>query len=398
LAGCTYSRRVFLWRDLEWGAHDRWVDRPARQELRFVRAADGTRIAYARRGSGPVLVRAAHWLSHLEYDWLSPIWRDFLAELGEGRTLVRYDERGTGLSDRDVGDLSFEAMVGDLEALVDALDLRRFALLGMSQGGAISLAYAVRHPERVNALVLCGAYARGHDHPDRPNAQRVEADLLLRLIEVGWGTPDPKFRRVFANMFLPDASPSQLTAFDALQRQSATPDVALRLRAMFGGIDVLDLCPRVAVPTLVMHVRGDGVVPFEEGRLVAALVPGAELVALEGRGHILVPGTPGFAAFFAELRRFLGAHGQARPGPMGPAPGDPADSIAVLSRREREVLALVAAGRTNVEIAAELSLSVRTIERHLSNSYAKLGIEGKTARAAAAARFSRWASLVASRG
>jgi pimeloyl-ACP methyl ester carboxylesterase/DNA-binding CsgD family transcriptional regulator len=366
------------------------MERPGRQELRFVVARDGTRLAYARRGSGPVLVRAAHWLSHLEFDWLSPIWRDFLTELSQGRTLVRYDERGTGLSDRDVGDLSFEAMVGDLEALVDALGLARFALLGMSQGGAISIASAARHPERVSALVLCGAYARGHQHPDRPDAQRTEADLLLRLIEVGWGTPDPKFRRVFANMFLPDASPSQLAAFDALQRQSATADVALRLRAMFGGIDVLDLCPLVRVPTLVLHVRGDGVVPFEEGRLLAALIPGAEFVALEGQGHILVPGTPASAGFFEELRRFLAAHGAELNRPTDQPVGDRDGALALLSPREREVLALVAAGRTNDEIARELGLSARTVERHLSNSYAKLGITGKAARAAAAARYSRW--------
>jgi pimeloyl-ACP methyl ester carboxylesterase/DNA-binding CsgD family transcriptional regulator len=359
------------------------------QELRFVVAPDGVRLAFARLGSGSVLVRTAHWLSHLEYDWVSPIWRGFLEDLSVGRSLVRYDERGTGLSDRDAADLSFEAMVADLEALVDALELQRFALLGMSQGGAISIAYAARHPDRVSALVLCGAYARGHAHPDRPASQREEADLLLRLIEVGWGTADPKFRRVFASMFLPDATAEQLAAFDVLQRQSATPDVALRLREMFGRIDVVDLCPLVTAPTLVMHVRGDRLVPFEEGRLLAAGIPGARFVALEGRSHILLPGTPAYASFFTELRAFIAEQPGAESAAFVRADERTHLPIDRLSARELEVLALVAEGSTNLAIASALSISPRTIERHLANVYAKLGLEGRSARAAAAAQFAR---------
>ena len=179
------------------------------------------------------MVRAAHWLSHLEFDWQSPVWHDFLTELMEGRTLVRYDERGTGLSDRDAADLSFEAMVNDLELIVDAIGLERFSLLGMSQGGAISIAYAVRHPERVSALVLCGAYARGHAHRGRSAQQLEEAQVLLEMIRVGWGTQDPKFRRVFASMFLPGGSSEQFDAFDDLQRVSASPDTAYRLRRIW---------------------------------------------------------------------------------------------------------------------------------------------------------------------
>jgi pimeloyl-ACP methyl ester carboxylesterase/DNA-binding CsgD family transcriptional regulator len=356
------------------------------QELRFVTAPDGVRLAYARHGSGPVLVRAAHWLSHLEFDWLSPIWSDFLGELGLGRTLVRYDERGTGLSDRDPAVLSFEAMVGDLETLADALDLRRFALLGMSQGGAISVAYAARHPDRVSALVVCGAYARGHAHPDRPLLQREEAELLLQLIKLGWGTADPKFRRVFASMFLPDATPQQLAAFDLLQRQSASADTAFRLRSMFGAIDVVDLCTLVSVPTLVLHVRGDRVVPFEEGRLLAAAIPSARFVALDGRSHILLPGTPAYAMFFTEVNAFL-AENSGESAAFVERPGDDG-SIARLSDREREVVALVAEGTSNDEIARALGVSPRTVERHLANVYAKLGLQGKSARAAAAARLS----------
>jgi pimeloyl-ACP methyl ester carboxylesterase/DNA-binding CsgD family transcriptional regulator len=371
----------------------RHVSDRVNQEVRLLTASDGVRIAFARTGTGPPLVRAAHWLSHLEFDWESLVWSDFLTELATRRTLVRYDERGTGLSDRDVADLSFEAMVGDLESVVDELGLERFALLGMSQGAAISIAYAVRHPERVAAMVLCGGYARGHAHRGRTPEQQRDAELLLQLIRVGWGTPNPKFRRVFATMFLGDSTPARYEAFDELQRVSATPDAAYRLRSMFAGIDVTPICGQVRTPTLVMHVRDDGVVPFEEGRLLAALIPRSRFVSLDGTSHILVPGSPAWERFFQELRGFLESvasddDGAAVPGTARPSGlADPA--LESLSRREREVMRLVADGRTNAEIASALGISPRTIERHLSNVYAKLGLEGKAARAAAAARVSR---------
>jgi pimeloyl-ACP methyl ester carboxylesterase/DNA-binding CsgD family transcriptional regulator len=361
------------------------------QQVGFVAARDGARLAYARLGEGPPLVRAAHWLSHLELDRWSPVWHDFISELSQGRTLIRYDERGTGLSERDVADVSFEAMVSDLERIVDGLRLERFSLLGMSQGGAIAIAYAARHPERIDALVLCGAYARGHRHAGRSRHQREEADLLLELIRVGWGTADPKFRRVFATMFLGDGSPALYEAFDQLQRVSASPQTAYRLREMFGTIDVTGECETVRAPTLVMHRRDDAVVPFEEGRLVASLIPGARFVPLEGRSHILLPGEPAFQAFFEALGAFLPtASGAAPSSRRGGRGRDPA---ATLTPREREVMALVIEGRSNAEIAAEMFLSDRTVERHLSNVYAKLGLGGKAARAAAAARMAQFGEL-----
>jgi len=354
------------------------------QQIRLLTASDGARIAFARTGTGPLLVRAAHWLSHLEFDWESPVWSDFLRELSADLTLVRYDARGTGLSDRDTPDLSFEAMVGDLESVVDELGLGRFVLLGMSQGAAISIAYAVRHPERVSGMVLCGGYARGHAHRGRAPDQQKDAEVMLELIRVGWGTPNPKFRRVFATMFLPDGTAAQTDSFDALQRASASPDVAYRLRRMFDGIDVTGICGQVRTPTLVMHVREDAVVPFDEGRLLAALIPGSRFVPLPGRSHMMVPGVPAWDRFFGELRAFVAA-----PDPPGVGGPTPDLALASLSGREREVMQLVAEGRTNAEIADALVVSPRTVERHLSNVYAKLGLEGKAARAAAAARISR---------
>jgi pimeloyl-ACP methyl ester carboxylesterase/DNA-binding CsgD family transcriptional regulator len=305
------------------------------------------------------------------------VWHDFLSELASGRTLVRYDQRGTGMSDRDVADLSFEALVRDLESVVDALQLERFTLLGMSQGGAISIAYARRHPDRVAGLVLCGAYARGHADRRRTRQERAEADVLLELIRVGWGSKDPKFRQVFAAMFLPDGSAAQHEAFDQLQRVSATPEVAYRLRRTFSTIDVSADCAGVRVPTLVMHVRDDQVVPVAESEFLARCIPGARFVALEGSSHILLPGQPAFRRFFEELDQFVS---------RASSTGHPIDP---LSNREREVMALVADGKSNAEIAETLSLSPRTVERHLSNVYEKFGVEGRSARAAAAARISR---------
>jgi len=358
------------------------MPRAARSDTRgFVSSRDGARIAYVRQGSGAPLVRAAHWLSHLEFDWHGPVWHNFLERLTSVATLVRYDQRGTGLSDREVADVSFESLVDDLEALVDALDLPRFTLLGMSQGGAISIAYAVRHPERVQGLVLCGAYARGHAHPDRPAQQRQEADLLLELIRVGWGTADPKFRHVFANMFIPDATDELVAAFDQLQRVSASPEMAFRLRTTFGAIDVQDLCRRVEAPTLVMHVINDGVVPFAEGTHLASLIPDARFVPLAGDSHILLPGRSAFRRFFEELTAFLNA--------VDRRGMHPDQTGAPLSARERQVMALVVTGKSNDEIASSLGISPRTVERHLSNVYVKLGVEGKGARAAAAASLAR---------
>jgi pimeloyl-ACP methyl ester carboxylesterase/DNA-binding CsgD family transcriptional regulator len=349
-----------------------------RQEVRFCVAPDRCRIAYAVHGNGPPLVRTATWLTHLEFDWESPVWRHWLDGLGEAHTVVRYDERGCGLSDRDVEALSLEARVADLGAVVDAVGLERFALLGMSQSGPVAVAYAARHPERVSRLILFATYARGRLMRDPSPAAREQAQLMISLIRMGWGQGEPAFRRLFTTLFIPDANAEQMEWFDELQRVTTEPETAVRIRRARNDDDVTREATQVCCPTLVMHARGDSLVPFSEGRLLATLVPGARFLPLESRNHILLADEPAWASFRAELRTFLGPTG--RP---------PLDALGGLSDRELDVLALVAEGLSNDELAARLHLSVRTVERHLSNIYTKLGVSGKAARAAAAARFVR---------
>jgi pimeloyl-ACP methyl ester carboxylesterase/DNA-binding CsgD family transcriptional regulator len=324
-------------------------------------------------------VRAPSWLTHLEFDWESPLWRHWLDGLAEGHTVVRYDERGCGLSDRQVEDLSLDARVADLEAVIDAAGLERVDLLGLSQGGPAAIAYAARHPERVDHLVLYGTYARGRLRRDPSPSEREHAELMISLIRMGWGQGKPAFRRLFTTMFIPDASPEQMEWFDELQRVTTEPETAVRIRQARNAEDVTREAKQVVAPTLVLHARDDGLAPFAEGRLLATLIPGAQFVALESRNHILLADEPAWSEFRGELGAFLGTVAE----PSAP------DELGELSTRELEVLALVAEGLSNEEIAARLYLSVRTVERHLTNVYAKLRLSGKAGRAAAAARFSR---------
>ena len=352
-----------------------------RQVISFARSFDGVRVAWARHGTGPPLVRVGTWLTHLEGDWTSPVWRHWLTDLGERFTVVRYDERGTGLSDRTPGEISTRAWLADLEAVVDAAALDRFALLGMSQAGAVAIEFAARHPDRVSHLILYGAYARGFLARDPTPEQREEADLEARLISVGWGRANPVFRRVFTTSFIPEATETQMRWFDELQRRSSLPEIALASSRVRAGIDVRLAAASLAVPTLVLHADADMAVPFEEGRRLAGLIPGAAFVSLPGRNHILLADEPAWPRFVEQVTAFAG---RTRREAANRAP-DRAPS-APLTSRELQVLDLVAEGCSNDEIAARLRLSARTVERHLSNTYAKLSLSGKSARAAAAAR------------
>ena len=278
---------------------------PLAQQVRFCTAGDGVRIAYATSGAGPAIVKPANWLTHLEYDWESPVWRHWLRELSSGHTLVRYDERGSGLSDRDVPDLSFDAWVRDLETVVDEMRLERFALFGVSQGCAVAIAYAARHPERVSRLVLYGGYLQGTIHRARTPEELAQAEMVMLQLPLGWGQDNPAFRLFFAAKFLPEGTPEQTAWFSELQRVTTTPQIAVRLRATAGNINVTDLAPQVRAPTLVLHATGDAAVPFEQGRLIAARIPGARFVSLESRNHILLEDEPAWARFTDEVRRFL---------------------------------------------------------------------------------------------
>jgi serine/threonine protein kinase/TolB-like protein/pimeloyl-ACP methyl ester carboxylesterase/Flp pilus assembly protein TadD len=276
-----------------------------KQETRFCRTPDGVRIAYALCGQGPALVKASNWLTHLEFEWDSPIWRHWLRELGRDHLLIRYDERANGLSDWDVEEISFQAWVRDLEAVVEAAGVERFALLGISRGGSIAIEYAVRHPERVSHLILFGASPRGWRKRSNPRQLGVRR-ALLDLVREGWGQDNPAFRQVWTSLFVPEATPEQMNWFNQLQRVAASPENAHRILTASGDIDVLDLLPRVAVPTLVFHCREDALVPFENGRTMAAAIPGARFVPLNSKNHLLLETEPAWQVFLSEVRDFLG--------------------------------------------------------------------------------------------
>jgi pimeloyl-ACP methyl ester carboxylesterase len=264
------------------------------------------RIAYATSGAGPPLVKAANWLNHLEFDWRSPIWRHLIGELSKDRLLVRYDERGNGLSDWDVAELSLDAFVADLESVVDALGLERFALLGISQGCAVSIVYAHRHPERVSRMVLHGGYATGWRVRAKPD-DTAWREGLLAMTRDGWGRDTPAFRQVFASLYIPSGTPEEIQWWSDLQRVSTSPENAVRLLETLAMIDVRELLPHVAVPTLVTHCRGDAVVPFSSGEELARRIPGARFVALESANHLVLGHEPAWPVLLSAMRGFLAA-------------------------------------------------------------------------------------------
>jgi len=275
------------------------------QEIRFCTAGDGTRLAYATSGAGPPLVKAANWLSHLDYDWESPVWRHWLAELSRRFSLVRYDERGCGLSDWNIGRFSFDDWVDDLEAVVDATGLDRFSLLGISQGGPVAIAYAVRHPERVSHLVLLGAFAQGRRKSACTPDELDLAEAHIEIVRLGWGRPDPMYRQIFAARFLPEATQEQWRSFDELQRRSTSPENAWRFVDEFANIDVTSLAPQLTVPTLIMCSRREPDNRFEQSRLLAAQIPNSRLVPLDSSNHLLPERDPAWQHFLAEIDRFL---------------------------------------------------------------------------------------------
>ena len=276
----------------------------ARQQVQFCTAPDGTGIAYSCTGSGPPLVKTANWLNHLEFEWESPIWRHWINELSSEHMLLRYDERGNGLSDWKVEDLSFDALVQDLETVVDAAKVERFDMIAISQGCAVGIAYAVKHPERVRRMILIGGYAAGWaKRGDPEELERREA--MVALTRTGWGKDNPAFRQMFTTLYFPGATREQADWFNELQRVSASPEGAQRLQRALSVIDVRELLPQVRTPTIVFHARDDAVVPFDAGRFVAARIPGAQFVALDSSNHIILEQEPAWPVLVEQVRTFL---------------------------------------------------------------------------------------------
>ena len=280
------------------------------QRIQFCTARDGTRLAYASIGTGPPLVKAANWLSHLDYDWESPIWRHWLRELSDRFQVLRYDERGCGLSDWDMERFAFADWVEDLETVVDAAGLDRFPLLGISQGGAVAIDYAVRHPERVSHLVLLGSYAQGDRKRARTQEDAELVEAQIELVRLGWGCDDPSYRQMFVTRFLPEATQELWREFDELQRRTTSPANAWRFMNEFANIDVVDLAKRVTAPTLILCARREPGRFFEQSRLLAGLIPGSRLVPLDSANHLLPEQDPAWRHFLAELDAFIGSKPQ----------------------------------------------------------------------------------------
>ncbi len=280
------------------------------QQVTFCTAADGVQIACASVGDGPPLFKAPNWLNHLEYEWRSPVWGPFFREVARHSRLVRFDQRGNGLSDWEVNEISEDAMIADMATVADAMDLGRVALLGISQGCAFSIRYAVENPERVSCLVLLGGFVRGR-MMRRSEDQEDMFRAAQTMIRHGWGSSNPAYRHLFTESFMPDATPEQKRSLDELQRITTNAENAERIWLMNAAVEVSELARQVRVPTLVLHCRDDQMCPLAEGRRMAGLIPDARFVELEGANHVLIQGTPAFDQFFSEVPPFLSRHGTA---------------------------------------------------------------------------------------
>jgi pimeloyl-ACP methyl ester carboxylesterase/DNA-binding CsgD family transcriptional regulator len=339
------------------------------QSIRYLKTRDKVRIAWATAGAGPTLVKAANWLSHLKHDVESPIWRHWIEFLTEHFRLIRYDERGSGMSDWDVADVSPARWAEDLEAVIDASEPgEQFVLMGISQGVATAVTYAVAHPRRISRLILYGGYAKGWSHrPDSDGYRRWNA--TVELARLGWGNDNPVFRQLFTAQFVPGASSEQLDWFNELCQRTTTPEMATRLLAARGELNVRELLPLVQAPTLVLHARHDEVVPFDAGKHLAAEIPNAEFVQLDSRNHVLLADEPAWESFKDAVLEFTGRPRSARAEDL---------LFAALSARERQILAAVVAGHSNAEIGATLFVSEKTVRNSLTRIFGKLGVHTRT--------------------
>lgn len=342
------------------------------QQVRFCRSEDGTRLAYAICGSGPPLLWAGHFSRHIDYDWDSPVWGPWLRFLTRRHTLIRYDVRGCGLSDRDPVDFSLDKLSEDLNAVVAAAGLTRFNLFAMAGNSQAAISYAVRYPEGIPRLLLYGCHTRGPFVRPNAAAQENEDETRVKAIQLGWRTNNPAFARFFTTLHAPDLSPRHTTAYAELLRGTTSPENAAALIHAYWHSDLREIAPQIRSPTLVIHARYDPIIPFEEGRLGASLIPGAQFLSLESRNHVLVESEPAWAVFTRAVDRFL----------SGSVSNGMLDR---LTSRERTVLAILAKGVDNSGIAAQLGISEKTVRNQVSIIFGKLGAHTR-AQAVALAR------------
>jgi pimeloyl-ACP methyl ester carboxylesterase/DNA-binding CsgD family transcriptional regulator len=339
------------------------------QKIRFCTSADGVKLAYAISGKGPPLVMSTAWLTHLEHQWRSLAWRHWLEAFSRENTLLRYDPRGCGLSDRDVGDISFETWVQDLESVVEAAGFEHFMLLGTCWGGPIAIEYAARHSERVSHLILYATYARGRAKRSNLPQQVEKAKVLLELTQLGWGQENHAFLQVWSSAFQPGGTLEHLRSWAEQQRAATSAEMAVRLLRVGYDVDVTESAPCIRCPVLVMHPERNAVVPVEEGRMLAGLIPNCRFVLLHSENHMPLADEPAWPRLLGEVRAFLAEPGAVRPAPRHTLPlGD-------LTPRERNVLECIARGLDNAEIAASLDLSEKTVRNHITRVFDKLGVQ-----------------------
>jgi pimeloyl-ACP methyl ester carboxylesterase/DNA-binding CsgD family transcriptional regulator len=335
------------------------------QEIRFCTCPDGARIAYALSGRGAPLVMSGTWLNHLEYQWQNLAWRPWLEHFSRQYTLLRYDLRGTGLSDRSFDNASADTWARDFATVINASGFERFPLLGVCQGGPIAVSYAARYPERVSHLLLYGTYARGNFKRRERAREAPKAQLFIDMARIGWGTEDHEFTQIWASVFQPGGGLEHLRTWTELQHRAASRDNAAAFFEAAFHTDVQEAARQVKCPTLVVHANRDKAVHVEEGRLLASLIPGARFVELDSPNHMLLPEEPAWARLCEEARAFLRTPGEHE---------GFADKLATLTEREHEILAGIARGLDNAEIAAELSLSEKTVRNHVTRVFDKIGV------------------------
>lgn len=342
------------------------------QEIRFCKAHDNTRLAYARVGQGPALVKVGNWMSHLEYDWNSPVWQPWLENLSRFHTFYRYDPRGCGLSDWNISDFSFDALVNDLETVVDAAGLEQFDLFSMSQGGCVSIAYTARHPERVRKLIIYGGFLQGSLSRNPTPEVLEDVEFKLKLFKLSWGNENPAYRQVFTSLLIPEGTPEQFAWVNNLQFVSTSPANAMEVQRTFNTVDVREAASAIKVPTMIVQAKHDAMVPFESGRQTAAHIPGARFAILDSKNHVLMRTEPAWDYFWNEFYSFLGIEPDAKAG------SSVEDKVwSELSAREREVMRFLAEGYNNSEISQKLVLSEKTIRNYVSNIYEKLQINSR---------------------